>query len=120
MAERAPALLYFAGLLLVTAQARTTAQPMDIGIKMTNPHGVTREGYYDLVKQADRLGYHSVWIGERWAWDRYVTLTHRAEVNERKGRGGGTGDVVASWQPLPGRAGGGEWSDQSRRSGGGP
>ena len=83
MAERAPALLYFAGLLLVTAQARTTAQPMDIGIKMTNPHGVTREGYYDLVKQADRLGYHSVWIGERWAWDMYVTLTHLADITER-------------------------------------
>ena len=56
---------------------------MDLGIKMTNPASLTRDESLALVQRADRLGYHSIWVGERWGLDPFVTLTQLATMTQR-------------------------------------
>ncbi len=54
-----------------------------LGIKMTRPASMTREEAQALVQRADALGYHSIWVGELWAADPFVTLTELALKTSR-------------------------------------
>ena len=56
---------------------------MDLGVKMTKPASLTRDEALALVQRADRLGYHSIWVGERWGMDPFVTLAQLATMTQR-------------------------------------
>ncbi len=56
---------------------------MDLGIKMTRPASMTRGEAQALLQRADALGYHSIWMGELWAADPFVTLAELAAKTSR-------------------------------------
>ena len=56
---------------------------MQIGLKFTGPGSLARADAIELFARADRLGYHSLWAGERFAPDLLLTLAEMAFRTER-------------------------------------
>ena len=56
---------------------------MEIGLKFTSPRTTSRADAMELFARADRLGYHSLWAGERFAPDLLLTLAELAFRTER-------------------------------------
>ena len=56
---------------------------MQIGLKFTGPGTLARTEALELFARADRLGYHSLWAGERFAPDLFLSLAEMAFRTER-------------------------------------
>ena len=56
---------------------------MQIGLKFTGPGSLARADAIELFARADRLGYHSLWAGERFAPDIFLSLAELAFHTER-------------------------------------
>lgn len=56
---------------------------MEIGLKFTGPGTLARADAIELFARADRLGYHSLWAGERFAPDLFLSLAEMAFRTER-------------------------------------
>ena len=56
---------------------------MEIGLKFTSPQTTSRSDAIELFARADQLGYHSLWAGERFAPDLFLTLAEMAFRTER-------------------------------------